>query len=64
MAEEKSVPDVTRGGEKQDVRAGGDALIKDVDVAMNEQSDKPVKRSGKDYSIPLDPPDNQGGAWR
>ena len=29
-----------------------------------EPSDKQSKRSVKDYSIPIDPPDNQRGAWR
>jgi hypothetical protein len=62
MGEEKSDPDVTREGSKEDVRAGGDAMTKGPQSP--EPSDKQSKRSVKDFSIPIDPPDNQGGAWR
>lgn len=65
MAEEKSDPDVTRSGGPDDVRGGGDVSGKGPAINRPpEPPDKPSKRSVKDYSIPIDPPDNQGGAWR
>lgn len=66
MAGEKSDPDVTRSGSNEDVRAGGDAATKGAATknSPDPPSDKQSKRSVKDYTIPIDPPDNQGGAWR
>ena len=65
MSEEKSDPDVTRDGSKDNTRAGGDVSGKgSVSSQSPEPSDKQSKRSVKDYSIPIDPPDNQRGAWQ
>lgn len=60
MSEAKPEPNEKRGG--GDISGKGPATNNPSESSST--SDKSSSKPTKDYSIPLDPPDNQGGAWR
>ena len=54
------------GGGPGDTRAGSDVATKGSTPKPLEHPSKNEKSTSKpfeDYTIPIDPPDNQGGGW-